>query len=34
MGGKGSTDFNYFQELFCEGMRVLRDKMDELCLVL
>lgn len=34
MGGKDSTDYNFFQELFCEGMRVIRDKMDELCLVL
>ena len=34
MGGKDSTDYQYFTELFCEGMKVLRYKSDELCLVL
>lgn len=34
MGGKNSADYQFFAELFCEGMRALREKYEELCLVL
>ena len=34
MGGKISPDYNYFRDLFCEGMMALRKRVDELCLLL
>lgn len=34
LDGKDSPQYNHFKDLFCAGMKVLRKKCDEICLIL
>ncbi len=34
MDGVGSTQYDKFSDLFYEGMKALRERVDELCLIL